>query len=215
MGSGKEGLAAPPSWADDGAEYSPAITVVPFDPPVPLLRGPVAVDPTDDPSTGPFVLAFPNKNSWSSAYGAAQSKIREQCEAGARVGCSISASNKCKPPWWRGLFQSEPLDLRDREECEEREMMACLALSKEACIKFSKDKCLVPFLDARIVKSGLLDNSDFVFWDPKRDGELFGCKIKDDEVCLKNIRGDFEGSYYRGSAFLDTNFENVDRTRFA
>ncbi|KAJ4814531.1 hypothetical protein LUZ62_027097 [Rhynchospora pubera] len=214
MGEGDKGLTAPPIWADDVAEYAPSMTVVPFDPPLPLLRGPVPADPTDEPSSGPFVLAFPNKASWSFAYGAARSKIKEQCEAGVRVGCSISASNKCKPPWWRGLFRSEPSDLSSREECEEREMTACLALAKESCVKFSNDKCLVPFRDARIAKSNLLDSSGFVFWDPKKDGKLFGCKIMENEEFLEESRGNFEGRYYRGSVFLDTHVEHVDRTQF-
>jgi hypothetical protein len=80
MAEANEGRTEPPSRADDVAEYSPSVTVVPFDPPLPLLRGPVPVDPTDDPSSGPFVLAFPNKASWSFAYGAAQAKIKAQCE---------------------------------------------------------------------------------------------------------------------------------------
>lgn len=89
-------------------------------------------------------------------------------------------------------------------------MAACLALAKEACVKFSKDKCLVSFQDARILKSSLLDNSEFVCWDPKRDSKLFGHKITENQVFLKEIRGNFVGSYYRGSVFLDSNVENTE-----
>jgi hypothetical protein len=92
-------------------------------------------------------------------------------------------------------------------------MAACLALAKEACVKFSKDKCLVPFQDARILKSSLLDYSDFVCWDPKKDRKLFGHEMTENQVPLKEVRGDFEGSYYRGNAFLVSNVEDVD-TRF-
>jgi hypothetical protein len=100
--------------------------------------------------------------------------------------------------------------LTDRKECEEREMAACLALAREACIKFSKDKCLVPFQDARILKSSLLDCSDCVCWDPKRDHKLFGHEITEIQVPLKEIRGNFEGSYYRGVVFLASSVEDVD-----
>ncbi|MCL7047228.1 hypothetical protein MKW94_001383 [Papaver nudicaule] len=57
---------------------------------------------------------------------------------------------KCQPPWWRTLLGGAPMDLAEREQCEEREMSACLVASKESCLKFAKDKCLSPFHDARI-----------------------------------------------------------------
>lgn len=42
------------------------------------------------------------------------------------------------------------MDLNEREQCEEREMAACLAASKESCIQFAREKCLPAFRDARI-----------------------------------------------------------------
>ncbi|XP_020100160.1 uncharacterized protein LOC109718370 [Ananas comosus] len=170
----------------EGAEeYSASATVVPFDPPLPLLRGPVAAAADDDPAAGPFVLAFRDARSWRLAYRAAESKVREQCEAGARVGCSITASNKCRPPWWKILFGNSAADFADRERCEEREMALCLAASKEACIEFAKEKCLPPFRDARIASGNLLQNSEFVLWgseDPDISSnsetlEGFGCNL--------------------------------------
>ncbi|KAJ0983035.1 hypothetical protein J5N97_011290 [Dioscorea zingiberensis] len=139
-------------WDSDvgGEDFSPSATVVPFDPPIPLLRGPVPAGPEDDPSAGPFVLAFNDAASWRSALDATRSKLIEQCEAGARVGCSITASNKCKPPWWKSLIGYTAADFAEREQCEEREMSSCLAVSKEACLHFAKEKCLPPFRDARI-----------------------------------------------------------------
>ncbi|KAK1316837.1 hypothetical protein QJS10_CPA05g01937 [Acorus calamus] len=116
-----------------------------FDRPVPLLRGPIRAGPSDDPSMGPFVLAFRGPESWRSAFLATESKIIEQCEAGARMGCSISASKKCKPPWWKMLFGTNPGDIDERKRCEEREMSSCLEASKESCKKFAHEKCLPAF----------------------------------------------------------------------
>ncbi|KAJ3675538.1 hypothetical protein LUZ60_004580 [Juncus effusus] len=204
-------------WADGAAEYSPSVTVIRFDPPLPLLRGPVLADDEDAPapSSGRFVLAFRDRESWRSAYGAAKSKIMVQCEAGARIGCSIAASNKCKPPFWKSLLKLKPSDLKEREECEEREMASCLASSKEACIKFSKEKCLPPFRDARIAIPGLFEKSEFGFWDPKSDGKLFGCENwKEEEFVERNI-GDLKRGYYRGDVFLGgSSVESENESKF-
>ncbi|KAK1279909.1 hypothetical protein QJS04_geneDACA004834 [Acorus gramineus] len=143
----------------DEEEFSASSTVVMFDRPVPLLRGPIRAGPSDDPSMGTFVLAFRDPESWRSAFLATESKIVEQCEAGARMGCSISASKKCKPPWWKMLFGTNPGDIDERKRCEEREMSSCLEASKESCKKFAHEKCLPPFRDARIAsvkQEGLL-----------------------------------------------------------
>ncbi|WVZ90918.1 hypothetical protein U9M48_037171 [Paspalum notatum var. saurae] len=147
---------------DDSAaeDYSAAATLVRFDPPLPLLRAPV---PSAAPNEGP-VLAFRDAASWRAAWDAAEVSLVSQCEAGARSGCSITASRKCKPPWWKGLFGSAPTDYEERERCEEREMTACLEAAKEACIKFAKGKCIGPFRDARIASEGLLQNTDFDVW---------------------------------------------------
>ncbi|GMI85760.1 hypothetical protein HRI_002246400 [Hibiscus trionum] len=64
------------------------------------------------------------------------------CEKGARIGCAITASNKCKPPWWQSLTGWKSMDLKERERCEDREMEGCLVAAKE--------QCTAPFLDARI-----------------------------------------------------------------
>ncbi|KAK9101641.1 hypothetical protein Scep_025071 [Stephania cephalantha] len=153
---------APIESTRDSSDFSATATIIAFDPPLPLLRGPIPASSSDDPSIGPFVLAFKDAQSWKSALQACQSKIIEQCElaelvgssnanaGGARVGCSISASAKCKPPWWRTYFGGGATDLSEREQCEECEMEACLASTRESCLKFSKDKCLNPFRDARI-----------------------------------------------------------------
>ncbi|KAG9459778.1 hypothetical protein H6P81_004286 [Aristolochia fimbriata] len=134
----------------DMEDFSASQTVVWFDPPVPLLRGPVPSGLSDNPSVGPFVLAFRDDRSWRSAFHRTQSKCIQQCEEGARVGCSISASNKCSPPWWKTFFRVSPVDFAEREKCEEREMSSCLVAARESCIQFAKDKCIAPFRDARI-----------------------------------------------------------------
>lgn len=131
-------------------DFSSSSTVITFDHPLPLLRGPIPASPSDDPSIGPFVLSFKDDRNWRLAYRATESKIIEQCEAGVRIGCAISASAKCKPPWWKTLFGANTMDLNEREQCEEREMAACLAASKESCIQFAREKCLPAFRDARI-----------------------------------------------------------------
>lgn len=131
-----------------------AATIVPFDPPVPLLRGPVATGLADEPSSRSFVLAFRDAASWRSAFRAAESKIVEQCVAGARVGCSISVSNTCKPPWWRIILGAKSMDFAEREQCEEREMSSCMASAKVACSKFAREKCLPAFQEARIMGRG-------------------------------------------------------------
>ena len=85
-------------------------------------------------------------------------------QAGARSGCSITASRKCKPPWWKGLFGAAPTDYEERERCEEREMASCLEAAQEACTTFAKGKCIAPFRDAWIASDGLLENTDFDVW---------------------------------------------------
>ncbi|PON54424.1 hypothetical protein PanWU01x14_195030 [Parasponia andersonii] len=143
-----------PSSPECLEEYAPSSTLVAFDRPLPLLRGPVPAGPNDDPSAGSYVLAFRNPKAWGSAYRACESKITEQCEAGARIGCTISASSKCKPPWWRTLTGFKVSDLKERERCEEREMEGCFAAAKEKCSGFAGERCLKSFRDARVVVKG-------------------------------------------------------------
>lgn len=139
-----------PSIPQNLDDYSPSSTTIKFDYPIPLLRGPIHAGPSENPSSGPYVLAFRNPQSWAAAYKTCESKIIEQCEGGARIGCAIAASDKCKPPWWHNLIGGKLPDLKEREMCEEREMEGCLAAAKEKCIWFAKDKCWRPFSEARI-----------------------------------------------------------------
>ncbi|KAK8941256.1 hypothetical protein KSP39_PZI010112 [Platanthera zijinensis] len=138
------------AWED----FSMSATVVPFDPPVPLLRGPVAAGLADEPSSRSFVLAFRDAASWRAAFRATESKVVEQCEAGARAGCSISVSNMCKLPWWRIILGAKSMDFAEREQCEEREMFSCMAPAKAACSKFAREKCIPAFQEARIMARG-------------------------------------------------------------
>nr|GLL28625.1 uncharacterized protein LOC109164890 [Ipomoea trifida] len=142
-------MAKPPeSPPTDANEYSPANTLVLFERPVPLLRGPIRTDPKDEPSAGQFTLAFKDPVSWASAYRACENQIIQQCEAGARIGCSVAASQRCQPPWWKFLFGKQ--DFTERQKCEEREMEDCLSEAKERCSNYAKEKCSRAFLDARI-----------------------------------------------------------------
>ncbi|XP_062183329.1 uncharacterized protein LOC133887404 [Phragmites australis] len=193
-------MATPPygGCADNSQDYSPAATVVCFDPPLPLLRAPV---PSPAPGEGP-VLAFRDAASWQAAWEAAEASLVSQCEAGARSGCSITASRKCKPAWWKGLFGAAPTDYQERERCEEREMAACLDAAKEACVKFAKEKCIAPFRDARIASEGLLENTDFIVFGAR------GNKTSSTSLCALNNRFSFNpgpgATNYEGSDLLDS-----------
>ncbi|KAI3526683.1 hypothetical protein L1887_05944 [Cichorium endivia] len=132
-------------------DYSPAKTLITFDRPIPLIRRPMPAG-TDDS----VVLGFEDPQSWASAYKKCESNIIQQCEAGVRIGCSVSASSKCAPPWWKSLIGGgvSKQELIDREKCEECEMAECFEASRLNCRKFADDKCLPAFRDARIVVKG-------------------------------------------------------------
>ncbi|KAG4198326.1 hypothetical protein ERO13_A05G078500v2 [Gossypium hirsutum] len=131
-------------------EYSASSTTIKFEHPLPLIRGPILAGTSDDPSFGPYILAFKDLPSWAVAYKSCESKIIFQCEEGARIGCAITASNKCKPAWWQSLIGWKSMNLTERERCEDIEMGACLVAAKEKCIGFAKEKCTTPFLNSRI-----------------------------------------------------------------
>lgn len=80
---------------------SPYVTVVAFDPLIPLARIPVLAGQEENPSNGPYVLAFRNEETWRQSWRTCKENIVTQCEAGAKVGCSISAAKACRPPWWK------------------------------------------------------------------------------------------------------------------
>ncbi|KAK2987127.1 hypothetical protein RJ640_019687 [Escallonia rubra] len=140
----------PPTIPTDLDDYSPSSTLITFDHPLPLLRQPIPAGPSDEPSAGPFLLSFKDPQSWASAYKSTHSRITQQCESGARIGCSIAASNSCRPPWWKALVGPSKSDFAKRAECEEQEMAKCVKASKASCRKFATDKCLPAFREARI-----------------------------------------------------------------
>ncbi|KAI3449694.1 hypothetical protein Pfo_006359 [Paulownia fortunei] len=145
-------LPPPPPNLED---YSAAATLIPFPRPLPLLRGPIKASPSDDPSSGPYLLAFKNPRAWAAAYENCKAQITAQCESGARIGCSISASSKCKPPWWKIHFgTSSKRDFSEREKCEEIEMEACFVAARERCSVFAKQRCGPAFKNARIELTG-------------------------------------------------------------
>ncbi|KAJ7546042.1 hypothetical protein O6H91_08G021500 [Diphasiastrum complanatum] len=134
----------------------PAATVAAYNPILPLLRMPVPAGIDDDPSKGPYVLAFRDEISWRNAWHNCEKSIAAQCEAGARMGCSISAVNACRGPWWEDFwplikFRSEKAE--KREACEEREMMACIAASRGECMQFARSTCEPVFADSRIAEA--------------------------------------------------------------
>ncbi|KAL0435679.1 UNVERIFIED_CONTAM: hypothetical protein Sradi_0275800 [Sesamum radiatum] len=133
------GSAPPTSPSSD--DYSAAATLIPFPHPIPLLRGPIKAGPRDDPSTGTHLLAFKNPRAWAAAYENCKAQLTSQCESGARIGCSISASSKCKTPWWKVVLGlSSEQDFSERAKCEEIEMEACFAAARERCRVFAKEK---------------------------------------------------------------------------
>ncbi|CAL4979711.1 unnamed protein product [Urochloa decumbens] len=195
-------MTAPP-YGGSANDYSVAATVIRFDPPRPLLRAPVpSPAPGEPPVREPPVLAFRDAASWRAAWDAAQASLVSQCEAGARSGCSITASRKCRPPWWKSLFGAAPTDYQERERCEEQEMAACLEAAKEACIKFAKGKCIVPFRDARIASEGLLENTDYDVWGAGGD------KASSTSLAVLNNQNSFSPgpgvTSYKGSDLLDS-----------
>lgn len=142
----------------------PSVTTVAFDPIIPLLRVPVPAGTEDDPSKGLFVLAFKDEESWRHAWYNCETKIAEQCEVGARMGCSIYASKKCQPPWWIKLlpFRSKSEgEMDQREACEQREMQCCLADAKDKCANYAEDTCKTLFSEARIADQSLPVHSKF------------------------------------------------------
>ncbi|CAL0326875.1 unnamed protein product [Lupinus luteus] len=140
-------------------EYSASSTLITFHTPIPLLRGPL---PSGLSESAPYALAFRDPHSWANSYRSSLRNIVKQCEEGARIGCAISASSNCKPPWWNLLLGSKAEDLKERERCEEREMNQCFVLAKEKCVEFAKAKCSVPFRDARIKGLGFKDGLRFL-----------------------------------------------------
>ncbi|XP_059435998.1 uncharacterized protein LOC132168924 [Corylus avellana] len=192
-------------------EYSATSTVTTFDRPVPLLRGPIRAGPLDDPSTGPYVLAFRDPQAWASAFKSCESKLVDQCEHGARVGCAIAASNKCKLPWWRAMVGQRATDLSERERCEEREMEGCVLAAKEKCIGFARDKCATPFRDARVaVREGrvrMKDLGKLIAWAPVAYRSTWVNLIGLDQLGGRVLAV----TNYRASELLgpDTNFERV------
>ncbi|KAL7151473.1 hypothetical protein ABFS83_04G033800 [Erythranthe nasuta] len=146
----------PPPPSPNAEDYSAAATLISFPRRIPLLRGPIKATQSDDPSPGSYILAFKNPRAWAAAYESSKSQIISQCEAGSRIGCSISASSKCKPPWWKILLGiSSKQDYSEREKCEEIEMRACFAAAKEKCGVFANQRCAPAFENARIQVSGL------------------------------------------------------------
>ncbi|KAH6812415.1 hypothetical protein C2S51_026177 [Perilla frutescens var. frutescens] len=199
-------------------DYSAAATLIPFPRPLPLLRGPIKAGPTDDPSSGPYLLAFKNRSAWAAAYWNCRAQIIAQCESGARIGCSISASSKCKPPWWKvvlGLYSKQ--DFREREKCEEIEMEACFAAAKERCGGFAKQKCEPAFMNARIEASGL--ESKLVDWkDACRlistvcfvDEKSYGIGFWGVDKSLGEFRQKNEVSSLRGKDLLGSDFVDIE-----
>ncbi|KAL5561824.1 hypothetical protein UlMin_031571 [Ulmus minor] len=190
-------------------DYSPSSTIITFDRPLPLLRGPVPAGPHDDLSAGPFVLAFRDPQAWANAYRACESKIIEQCEGGARIGCTISAASKCRPPWWRGLFGGG-VDFKERERCEEREVEGCLAAAKEKCTGFAKERCLKSFRDGRIsARDGGLSPKlaeNLVCWVTMVDRSLWVDLIGLNRLGLRGLSyWEFGATNYRASELLGSN----------
>jgi len=138
-------------------DLSPAATTVAFDPVLPLVRIPVAAGEGDDTSKGPYVLAFRNEQTWRQSWLNCQDKIASQCEAGAKVGCSISAAKACQAPWWMTYFpflNKAQHDQSSREECERREMTECLRSSQERCTGYAREICDPIFSNVRIAAPG-------------------------------------------------------------
>ncbi|KAJ8560866.1 hypothetical protein K7X08_027056 [Anisodus acutangulus] len=206
----------------DLEEYCASKTLIPFDQPVPLLRGPIRASSQGE-TAGRFILAFKDPISWASAYKACESQVIQQCESGARIGCSIAASDKCKTPWWKSFTGSASnQDFAERVRCEECEMEACLEAAKGKCHEFAKQKCFPAFHDANIAVKGLSPKvnkkelSRLISW------VNFGkkCQIADLwrlERPWLEFKAQLEMTYCKGSDILgsdDTEINEYLRTNF-
>uniref|UniRef100_A0A7I4EDF5 Uncharacterized protein n=1 Tax=Physcomitrium patens TaxID=3218 RepID=A0A7I4EDF5_PHYPA len=106
------------AYRSSQANLSPSVLVIAFDPFLPLVRIPVPVGRDEDSSKGPYVLAFRNEETWRQAWKTCKEKIATQCEAGAKVGCSVSAAMACRQPWWKsylpfsGSVPGAPIEIR-------------------------------------------------------------------------------------------------------
>ncbi|CAA3023724.1 uncharacterized protein LOC111411826 isoform X2 [Olea europaea var. sylvestris] len=205
-------MAAPRPPPQDLEDYSAAATLIPFRRPVPLLRRPIKAGTPDNPSSGPYLLAFEDPQSWAAAYKACEARIIEQCESGARVGCSISASSKCKPPWWKEILGLAKQDFSERAKCEELEMEACFESAKAKCGEFAKQKCLPAFKNARIKVNGW--NSKQVDWKEVSklisgvcfvNNESFGVGCLGFDKSWGEFRCKFEVTNIKGSDLLGSN----------
>ncbi|MQM18326.1 hypothetical protein Taro_051317, partial [Colocasia esculenta] len=210
-GMAGQGLWGVVDYSGPGPEedFSASATLVHFDRPLPLLRPPLPAGAADDPSAGPFVLAFRSADCWRSAYRRTEAQVVKQCEAGARMGCALSASKKCRPPWWKSLFGVGAVDFAERERCEERETLACVEASKEPCIRFANEKCLPPFRDARISSislNGLPHSSCSQTCNSGPEGMALKPEHGDPSIAVVNNLqiNNLESTNYRGSALLQS-----------
>eukprot|EP00252_Welwitschia_mirabilis_P022889 TRINITY_DN6323_c0_g1_i3.p1 TRINITY_DN6323_c0_g1~~TRINITY_DN6323_c0_g1_i3.p1 ORF type:complete len:153 (+),score=15.50 TRINITY_DN6323_c0_g1_i3:108-566(+) len=140
---------------DFRADLSAKETIIKFEHPLPLLRHAVRASENDDPSKDPFVLAFPDENARRASWKACEIRLIEQCEAGARMGCSIGASRKCRMPWWKTFLKFGKItsnDVAERDACEEREMQSCLLVSRDKCTEYAKNTCKVAFSGTWVAK---------------------------------------------------------------
>ncbi|KAL3647823.1 hypothetical protein CASFOL_008791 [Castilleja foliolosa] len=211
-------MSSSPLSPDNLDDYSAAATLIPFPRALPLLRGPIKASPSDDPSSGPYLLAFKSPRAWAAAYKASEAQIISQCEAGSRIGCSISASSKCKPPWWKTLLGvHSKQDFSERVECEEREMEACFAAARARCGDFAKQRCGPAFRDARIEVSNLdlkmvdwKDVSGLISGVCFANEKIYGVGFERVDKSWCEFRRKYEVTNVRGSDLLSSNEVNIE-----
>lgn len=195
---------------NNSVDLSPAATTIAFDPILPLLRVPLQAGENDDPSKGPYVLAFKDEDSWRRAWLTCESRLVEQCEAGARMGCSIGASNKCKLPWWKTLFHIGKItddQIAEREACEEHEMRACLVASRNTCAQHAKDMCRPAFANARIAKPNQEIDTRFTTHNFKR---VIPWKGKSN---VKSSEKRLDGKHEKPTSLLESGSSQSDTTK--
>ncbi|CAM6112805.1 unnamed protein product [Calypogeia fissa] len=202
------------AFADGGSnvDLSPGVTTEAFDPIVPPLRIPVPAGVHDESSKGEWLLAFKDEESWRRGWQMCHGKISQQCEMGARMGCSISAANVCRIPWWKQalvFMRLAKVDGGERAACEEREMTACLASSKETCNKYARDTCDPVFAQARIVESHV--HLDPRFTHPPRRSMFGKGKNLEDGNAFEEVTVDasFASGDHEGSQPSQTDFKEL------
>ncbi|KAK3279400.1 hypothetical protein CYMTET_12715 [Cymbomonas tetramitiformis] len=97
--------------------------------------------------TNDFELDFVNERRRQSGKEHCERLLSSRCLAGARAGCALSASRRCKPSLFKmlGFSRSNGADdlctWESREACESTHMASCLLAVGLSCTEYARDTC--------------------------------------------------------------------------